>query len=599
MKKSGSLKAQILVPVITLVTLVVLIDLSISFYRDRQVLKNELNIIRQEKIDSSMHTLAQLVSNPYKILEYYNGKVVNGEISLDLAKSLAKADISALRYDETNYYWIDTIDYINILLPTDKSVEGTNRENLVDKTNKKIVKEFVDGAKTNKFIYQTYYFNKPGKEGVFPKLGYAKFFEPWGWIIGTGFYIDEIDEQIKVSENRKNDIFKIDTTLTIIKSIVVILLISLVTSIIFSKVTNNVKRILEVLEKGASGDLTSQIESHLNNELGLISNRINEFFFSIGNSINQAKSLSDNVREEMRLLAQTMEIIVKGNYNTNGIIQLNDSISKVLDNVRNQTASSEESLAALEEITSTIQNMTLYIDSTAMGFKDTLKLSSESFNKIQEMSESMQEIDISVDRTNIEIDGLKNLSSNIDQILNSITGIAEKTNLLALNAAIEAARAGEAGKGFAVVADEIRKLAEQTNKETSKISTLINTIQNRVETVKNGGEQVKKNVLTGTLLASTSREDMINISNLTNKNNEEISEISTSSKEQSIAVREVTQAISIITDSSTEIESLCVETTKISGLIKETLEEKLNLVNKLFISAKKLKDDLDFFKTQK
>ena len=91
---------------------------------------------------------------------------------------------------------------------------------------------------------------------------------------------------------------------------------------------------------------------------------------------------------------------------------------------------------------------------------------------------------------------------------------------------------------------------------------------------------------------------MLKITELTNKNNEDIYEIANSSKEQGVASQEVTQAISTIADSSTDIEALCVETTDISENIKALLEDKLLLVDKLFNLAKELKNDLDYFKTK-
>ena len=342
----------------------------------------------------------------------------------------------------------------------------------------------------------------------------------------------------------------------------------------------------------------SEITSHSDNELGAISNKINEVFESLSKSLEKAKILSKNVELEMQDLNDTMIVVVGDETSDEGIVKLNDYISKVLDNVRNQTASSEESLAALEEIAATLQTMNTYIDNTVAGFKNTLSLSNESFEKINNMSESMHEINSSVNMTNTEIEGLKHVSDDIGQILTAITGIAGQTNLLALNAAIEAARAGEAGKGFAVVADEIRKLAEQTNRETGKISALVGTIQSKVEAVKDGGEGIKGKVAVGYQLSETARDNMLKITELTNKNNEDIYEIANSSKEQGVASQEVTQAISTIADSSTDIEALCVETTDISENIKALLEDKLLLVDKLFNLAKELKNDLDYFKTK-
>ena len=404
---------------------------------------------------------------------------------------------------------------------------------------------------------------------------------------------------VEAKEKEIISVLRADLLFAIIKGLIMIGAITLVASLFFSKVAKSMKNTIDVLEKGAKGDLSNRIPITTNNEMAIIAEKINELLDNMGKSLEKTKALSNNVEFEMQDLNDIMIAVVGDHDSDEGIVKLTDHIAKVLDNVRNQTASSQQSLAALQEISATVQNMNSYIDNAISGFQNTLELSNESFNKMNDMSKSMNDIKTSVESTNVEIKGLKKLSDNIGQILTAITGIAEQTNLLALNAAIEAARAGEAGRGFAVVADEIRKLAEQTNKETGKISDLIVTIQTKVETVKNGGEQAKDKVISGYKLAEESRNNILKITELTTKNNEDILEISNSAKEQATASEEITGAISSITDSSTEIESLCVETNDVAEAVKMILEDKLlGTISSITASAVELKTDLEYFKTK-
>jgi len=147
----------------------------------------------------------------------------------------------------------------------------------------------------------------------------------------------------------------------------------------------------------------------------------------------------------------------------------------IADQASKQAASTEESSAALEEITSMVKQNA---DNTALAnseMQTTQRIAKEAYAFITDMNHGMADIRDASEETQI--------------IVKVINDIAFETNLLSLNAAVEAARAGEAGAGFAVVADEVRNLALRSADSARNTSALIDNIVQRIE---EGADLVRK-----------------------------------------------------------------------------------------------------------
>jgi methyl-accepting chemotaxis protein len=139
-----------------------------------------------EPLSPSDQLIKSEVETAHSMLHAIFKKYRQGEMGLDEAKKLGADLLRELRYGADGYFWADTTEGVNVVLYGQKDVEGKNRLEAKDKNGVFYIKAFIAKGKTGGYV--EYLFPKKGETDPQPKRSYVLLFEPFGWIIGTGYY---------------------------------------------------------------------------------------------------------------------------------------------------------------------------------------------------------------------------------------------------------------------------------------------------------------------------------------------------------------------------------------------------------------------------
>lgn len=425
-----------------------------------------------DAIEKRERFLAAVVDGPMSVIQHFHGLQKSGALSEGEAQKQALEVIRTMRYAEKEYFWINDTDEVMIMHPIKAELNGKDMSDFKDPDGKYVFREFVATTRAAKSGYVDYKWPKPGAEKPVDKKSYVKLFQPWGWIIGSGVYIDDLQEDF------------IQDASVVVVMFLIICTISGLASVYFSKLvsTSIIELKTKVDEIVRTRNLATRLQTERGDEIGQISNSIDVL-------LQDFKGITQSINETAGQIKEAS-------------VELARSSVALADSAQQQGSSAMSTSAAVEEMATSIAQVADNAKQAEMIVLTSESMSVQGADVVRLAVREMNMIAESVNRSSAFIKTLGERSSEIKSIINMISEISEQTNLLALNAAIEAARAGEQGRGFAVVADEVRKLAERTRQSAHEIEKKIETINTETERAVLSMKEGEKRVEDGVEIAS-------------------------------------------------------------------------------------------------
>jgi len=407
----------------------------------------EKNILK-EKQTATRH----VVEVACGVLANYDEQVKQGTLTLEEAKSRAAAQLRKLRYEGKGYFFISDLDYRLIAHPLRPENEGKDMGSFKDADGQLVYREFTKAATASpEGGFVNYRQNKPNESKPQPKISYTRHFQPWGWIVGSGVYIDDLYRQMLFIK------------LILLGGDIAFSAFIMTISILISRqVTIPVRQMVHMADDLAhgEGDLTKRLGLTHRDEVGEAAGFIDQFIAKVQHSVAQSVDSSN----ETAVASQALSHIVA-------------SLSEIL---QRQSVMIEECNHLTQDVAGnldTTEDMAVSTTETIETTRTTLSRFVEELNRAGSIiiNESESQATMAAQTQELAVK-----ATDIRKVLEIIADIADQTNLLALNASIEAARAGEAGRGFAVVAEEVRALAAKTQNSLAQINAGVQAVVNGV-----------------------------------------------------------------------------------------------------------------------
>jgi methyl-accepting chemotaxis protein len=406
--------------------------------------KIQVDQATQARRDATRQTV-EVVSG---VLRWAHEQEKAGKLPRDQAQQMALRTVATLRYSGEEYFWINDMQPRMLMHPTKPALDGTDIGPMQDPNGQHLFRTMVDTVRQHGQGFVAYQWPKPGSDAPVDKVSYVQGFEPWGWVVGSGIYLDVM----------YGDLWRdLSGPLAgVLAGIAVGMLAGFYLLVCFHHaLTQGLGESRHHLRAMAGGDLTRTPTPRGTDEAAEL--------------LRDLRDMQDSLRGMVARVSQASGAMVHASTEiAAGAVDLSSRTEHAAANL-------EQSASAMEELAATATRTASSIDQALDSAQQNAHSASQGGQVMAEVVQTM--------------DGIRASSAQIAEIIGTIDGIAFQTNILALNAAVEAARAGEQGRGFAVVASEVRSLAQRSAAAAREIKKLIG---GSVDQVQAGADIVRR-----------------------------------------------------------------------------------------------------------
>jgi methyl-accepting chemotaxis protein len=412
-----------------------------------------LLFIHTTLMDDRESKVRALAHGARAIAAHYQQQVTDGKLDADEARRRAEDALRAIRYDDGESIFVFRTDGTDVVNPS--------------RATAAVVRDLIAAAGRGggRVAHQS---PKDGSNRPVDRVSYAVAFEPWGWVVGTGVYLDDVADEVM-----RKGLWFAALLLPIVGGAVTLL------GTTASGVSLPLAAFGRVLERLAAEDTAVEVPyTDRNDEMGALAVRLQAF----KDRVTHMKLLEAQQREEAEMRTRRQGAIERltndFNQSVGGVLEM---VSTAAGDMRHTAGSmvvtAQETGRQSSEVSNAAGRASSNVDTVALAAEELSQAAFEIRRQVSTSSKVAEQAVSEARRANDIVVGLAGAASKIGEVVNLINDIAAQTNLLALNATIEAARAGDAGKGFAVVAGEVKTLANQTARATEDIAAQIAAVQ--------------------------------------------------------------------------------------------------------------------------